>query len=195
MAGNIKIGKNSTYSYLERHIHSEDGGITVIPKARIILDKGARLKTEFVLLQGRVGNIDIDYETICDDNSVMEMTARINGKGDDKIKIMESGILKGKRSRGVLTSKIAVRDNASAEIYNKLIANGENARGHVDCKEIIQNNGSASAIPIVEVNNPKAYVTHEASIGSVDSKQLQTLMSRGLSEDEAIELIIDGLLS
>ncbi|MCR4397120.1 MAG: SufD family Fe-S cluster assembly protein, partial [Candidatus Saccharicenans sp.] len=32
-------------------------------------------------------------------------------------------------------------------------------------------------------------------IGSVDSKQLQTLMARGLSEDEAVDLIIEGLLS
>jgi hypothetical protein len=65
----------------------------------------------------------------------------------------------------------------------------------VDCKEIVQNEGSARAVPIVDVKHPKAHVTHEASIGSVDSKQLQTLMSRGLSEDEAVELIIQGLLS
>ncbi|HPB48623.1 MAG TPA: SufD family Fe-S cluster assembly protein, partial [Exilispira sp.] len=41
---------------------------------------------------------------------------------------------------------------------------------------------------------PKAQVTHEAAIGSVDSKQLETLMSRGLSEDEAVDLIVSGLL-
>jgi len=45
------------------------------------------------------------------------------------------------------------------------------------------------------VKHPKAHVTHEAAIGSVDSKQLQTLMARGLSEDEATDLIIKGLLS
>ncbi len=195
MDGKIKIGKNAHYSYTEKHIHSEEGGITVIPKARIILEENARLKTIFELIKGRVGSIDIDYETTCKKNSVMEMTAKIDGKGDDIIKIREAGNLVGKWSRGVLTSKVAVRDNAKAEIYNKLVANAEYARGHVDCKEIIQGNGIASAIPIVEVSNPKAHITHEASIGSVDSKQLQTLMSRGLSEDRAVELIIEGLLS
>ncbi|MGM0367921.1 MAG: SufB/SufD family protein [Actinomycetota bacterium] len=195
MDGKIKIGKNAHYSYTEKHIHSEEGGITVIPKARIILEENARLKTLFELIKGRVGSIDIDYETTCKENSVMEMTAKIDGKGDDVIKIREAGNLIGKWSRGVLTSKVAVRDNANAEIYNKLVATAEYARGHVDCKEIIQGNGVASAIPIVEVSNPKAHITHEASIGSVDSKQLQTLMSRGLSEDRAVELIIEGLLS
>jgi Fe-S cluster assembly scaffold protein SufB len=47
----------------------------------------------------------------------------------------------------------------------------------------------------VEVRNPRAHITHEASIGSVDSKELQTLMSRGHNEEEAVELIIEGLLS
>ena len=87
------------------------------------------------------------------------------------------------------------RDQARAEIYNTLVADGAFARGHVDCKEIVQGQARAKAVPIVEVNHPTAHVTHEAAIGSVDSKQLETLQSRGLTEDEAVDLIIEGLLS
>lgn len=90
---------------------------------------------------------------------------------------------------------VAVGVAAKAEIFNKLIATGSHSRGHVDCKEIVQDSASASAIPIVEVRNHTAHITHEASIGSVDTKQLETLLSRGLSEEEAIDLIIQGLLS
>ena len=50
-------------------------------------------------------------------------------------------------------------------------------------------------MPVVEVSHPLAHVTHEAAIGSVDSRQLQTLMARGLTEDKATDLIIEGLLS
>ena len=110
-------------------------------------------------------------------------------------RIKEKGFLVGESARGVLTSRVALRGSATAEIYNKLTATAPFARGHVDCKEIVQDNAIATAIPIVEVSNPKAHITHEAAIGSVDSKQLETLMSRGLSEDEAVELIIQGLLS
>jgi Fe-S cluster assembly scaffold protein SufB len=153
------------------------------------------LRTEFELLRGRVGTIDIDYETTCHENSVMEMTARINGTEADVIKIREVGHLVGEGARGALTSKIAVRDRARAEVYNRLTASAPYARGHVDCKEIVQDEAVAHAIPIVEVNHPKAHVTHEAAIGSVDTKQLETLMARGLDEDAASELIIQGLLS
>jgi Fe-S cluster assembly ATPase SufC len=44
------------------------------------------------------------------------------------------------------------------------------------------------------VRDSRAHVTHEAAIGSVDNKQLETLLARGLSEDEAVDLIIEGLL-
>lgn len=195
MDAKIHVGENAHYSYFERHIHSAGGGVKVIPKTRVILEKGARFKTEFELIKGRVGFIDIDIETICAADSIMEMTARINGTDEDVIIIKETGFLEGENSKGVLTSRVALRNNAKAEIFNKLIATGAYCRGHVDCKEIVQDNASASATPIVEVKNSTAHVTHEASIGSVDSKQLETLLSRGLAEDAAVELIIQGLLS
>jgi len=195
MDAQIDIGEGADYSYFERHVHGPEGGVQVVPKAVVDVGKGARFRTEFELLRGRVGTIDIDYETTCHENSVMEMTARINGSAEDVIKIREVGHLVGEGARGVLTSKIAVRGRARAEVYNRLTASAAYARGHVDCKEIVQDEAVAHAIPIVEVNHPKAHVTHEAAIGSVDTKQLETLMARGLDEDAASELIIQGLLS
>jgi len=195
MDARIHIGDGANYSYFEKHVHSPNGGLKVYPKAVVEVGKNAHFKTEFELIKGRVGLIDIDYETSCDDGGVVDMMARISGRGDDIIKIKEVGHLNGERSRGALTSKIAVRGNARAEVYNKLTASGAYARGHVDCKEILQDNGVATAIPIVEVHHPKAHITHEAAIGSVDNKQLETLMSRGLPEDDAVEMIINGLLA
>ena len=86
-------------------------------------------------------------------------------------------------------------DDAHAEVYKTLTASAAQDRGHVDCKEIVQGHAQANAVPVVEVSHPLAHITHEAAIGSVDSKQLQTLMSRGRNEDEATDLIIEGLLS
>ncbi len=195
MDAQIRVGAGAEYIYEERHIHSPDGGLKVVPKAEVHLGEGARLQTDFELIQGRVGVLDIDYETTCEAGSVMEMTAKVNGTGDDRIKISETGHLIGEGAVGVLNTRIAVRDSAEADIYNKLTATAPRARGHVDCREIIQDDGVARAVPVVEVRHPQAHVTHEAAIGSVDSKQLQTLLSRGLSEDDAEDLIIQGLLS
>lgn len=68
-------------------------------------------------------------------------------------------------------------------------------RGHVDCLEIVNGEGViARAIPLVYVKNAQAKVTHEAAIGSIDKKQMQTLMARGLNEEEAVDVIVKGIL-
>lgn len=195
MDAEITVEPNATYHYFERHVHGPHGGVLVVPKAHVTLLEGARYRTEFELIRGCVGNIAMDYVTDCGPHSVLEMIARIGGRGDDKITIHETGHLNGEYSRAVLQSNIALRENAAAEVFNTITASANGARGHVDCKEIVQGHGLAKAVPIVEVNHPGAHVTHEAAIGSVDSKQLETLMSRGLTEDEAVDLIIEGMLS
>ncbi len=195
MDATIHLERNARYSYFERHIHGMKGGVKVVPKAKVYVDEYARFKTEFELIKGLVGDIDIFYEGFVKREGVMDMMARIYGRENDRIKINETCHLEGESSRGVLTSHIACRDRTNASVYNTLTATAPFARGHVDCKEIVQENARAKAVPIVEVAHPQAHVTHEAALGSVDSKQLQTLMSRGLTEDEATELIIQGLLN
>lgn len=195
MDADIRVAPGARYSYFERHVHGPNGGVTVVPKAHVDVAERASFRTEFELIRGRVGRMDIDYETVGHAGSVTEMTARISGREDDFIRLNEVAHLTGEGARGVLTSHIAVRERAQALIENTLRADAPYARGHVDCKEIVQGDAVARAVPIVEVRHPKAHVTHEAAIGSVDTRQLETLMARGLDEESAVELIIDGLLS
>jgi Fe-S cluster assembly scaffold protein SufB len=89
---------------------------------------------------------------------------------------------------------VAVKDEAKSEVYSEMKAYGKNSRGHVDCVEIVQGKAQARAVPIVDVFEETAKVTHEAAIGSVDKKQLETLMARGLRSDEAVDIIIKGML-
>jgi Fe-S cluster assembly scaffold protein SufB len=194
MDASIRVGRDADYAYLERHVHGDRGGVKVVPKASVALEEGARFRTDFELIQGAAGAIDIDYDARCAARAVLEMNARIRGRGEDRIDVHEQARLEGEAARAVLTTSIAVRDRARADIKNTLVASAPRARGHVDCKEIVQGEAVARAVPIVEVNHPTAHVTHEAALGAVDSRQLQTLMSRGLDEDAATELIIRGLL-
>jgi len=195
MDAEIRVGHGAEYAYFERHVHGPEGGVRIVPKTRVTVEQGGRFSTEFELIKGRVGTIDLELEATCKAHSVMDVKARIGGSGDDRINLNEIGRLIGEGARGALTSHIAVRDAARAEILNTLTASAPFARGHVDCKEIVQDQAVAKAVPVVEVNHPKAHVTHEAAIGSVDTKQLETLMSRGLDEDAAAALIIQGMLN
>ena len=48
---------------------------------------------------------------------------------------------------------------------------------------------------MVRVRDDRAYVTHEAAIGTVNKKELETLMARGLDEETTVDVIIRGMLA
>jgi len=195
MEARINIGPNSEYSYDETHYHGEKGRVRVVPNAKITLEDGARLYNSFSLIQGAVGNMKFDYDIECLDNSVCHMLAKVYGKFDDDITIRERARLKGANSHAILEARMVIRDNARTDIYTEIIGEGDGARGHMDCTEIISGKTAyAKATPVVVVVNDKAKITHEAAIGSIDSDQLNLLMSRGLSPDQATEIIVNGLL-
>jgi Fe-S cluster assembly scaffold protein SufB len=94
----------------------------------------------------------------------------------------------------LIKTRVVVTDQATAEVTGITEAYAKGTRGHVDCKEIIKDAATASAIPIVKVFHPEAKVTHEAAIGSVDKKELETLMARGLTPEQAVDMIVSGIL-
>jgi hypothetical protein len=47
---------------------------------------------------------------------------------------------------------------------------------------------------LLNVLHETAQLSHEAAVGRVNQKELETLMARGLEEEEAIDVIIRGML-
>ncbi|MCS6896522.1 MAG: SufD family Fe-S cluster assembly protein [Nitrospira sp.] len=194
MRATIDIGPGASLVYSEGHYHGPHGGMQVVPRASIRVGRGARYRSDFSLLSGSVGDLAIDAVVEVEEDGVAELTAKVFAHGADRIAIKESIVLRGERSRGLIKTRVVLADKACAEITGVTEAHARGARGHVDCLEIVQGQARASAIPIVRVCHPEAKVTHEAAIGSVDKKGLETLMARGLTPEQAIELIVKGIL-
>jgi hypothetical protein len=169
-------------------------GIEVLPKLSVNVGRGGRYFTEFSLVNGRVGKLSIDYDVTTGEQAVAELVARVFGHADDEVKIREKFVLAGENARGLSTARVAIEDDAFAEITGITEGNAAGCRGHVDCMEIVKDRAVAKAMPLVQVNNPLAKVTHEAAIGSVDKRQLETLMAHGLSPEEAVDLIVKCIL-
>jgi uncharacterized protein len=194
MQAMIDIGPGASLTYTEGHFHGPHGGMLVIPHATVKIGKGARYFSDFSLLSGSVGSLDIDYLVEVEEDGIAELTAKIFAHKTDRITLKETVVLRGERSRGLIKTRVVLDGEARAEITGITEAHAKGARGHVDCMEIVQGQAQASAIPIVRVFHPEAKVTHEAAIGSVDKKELETLMARGLSPEQAVEMIVSGIL-
>lgn len=190
----IEIQEGATVKYLESHYQGPYGGMVVMPHAIVKIGKSARYFSDFTLTTGRVGKLNIDYVVQVGENAVAELAAKVFGRGTDEINIKEKIELNGENSKGLIKTRVAVEHEAKAELTGIMEAHAKGARGHVDCREIVKDHAVASAVPIVRVTHPLAKVTHEAAIGSVDQKELETLMAHGLNPEQATELIVSGML-
>ncbi len=190
----VEVGANATLRYSEGHFHGPIGGIVVSPTLDVRVAEGAHYVSDFSLLQGGVGRLRIAQRIEVGANGVAEVTARVSARGHDDVRIEDELVLSGRASRGLVKTRVALADDARAAVIGITRGCAEGARGHMDCMELVRDRAVARAEPIVEVSHPLAKVTHEAAVGTVDQAQLETLLAHGLTPDEAIDLIVTGIL-
>jgi len=71
----------------------------------------------------------------------------------------------------------------------------DNARANIECDTLIMDNESTSdTIPYNEIYNDNISLEHEAKVSKVSEEQLFYLMSRGLEEQEATDMIVMGFI-
>ncbi len=194
MDATIHVRAGASMQYRESHYHGPHGGIEVLPKAQVTVDEGGRFTNTFSLVHGRVGRLEFDYDVTVGPRGVAELSTKAYGQADDHLRVNETLHLAGEGARGLTKTRIAVRDAATSDVFTTAEGNAAAARGHMDCTEIVRGDAVARNTPIVVVRNDRAQVTHEASIGAVNHKELETLMAHGLDEEGAVDIIIRGML-
>ena len=96
-----------------------------------------------------------------------------------------------------IISKSIVKGGGTANYRGTVrhMKNAKNCRSHVECDTLILDNKSYSdTIPNNEVKNNTSYIEHEATVSKISEDQLFYLMSRGISEKDATQMIIMGFI-
>jgi Fe-S cluster assembly protein SufB len=96
-----------------------------------------------------------------------------------------------------ITSKSISKDGGRAGYRGllKIDEGAARAKSHVICDALILDDKSRSdTYPYIEIEEESAAVSHEASVSKVSDEQLFYLMSRGLSETEAMQMIVRGFI-
>ncbi len=106
----------------------------------------------------------------------------------------EEIILNGDNSNGIVRIRVVGEKNSKV-VSKTLIDARAKGKGHLDCQGLMINESDMELIPVLKNKCKNAVLTHEASIGSINELELAYLMSRGLSKNEAIRLIVNGFLN
>ncbi|NPA74473.1 MAG: hypothetical protein GXO25_00105 [Euryarchaeota archaeon] len=190
----VEVGNGAHFNYEEEHIHSNTGEIVI--NSHVIARVGIKgsFELSFTAKKGRAGTINAITDVHLLTEARANIIARIAAKSDDAIALDENMQLAGCSSKGIIKTRVVLREHAKSVVRSEIVGEGTNSRGHIDCTEILMDHAEARAEPNVYVKNPRAKLTHEAAIGRIDDRQITTLMCRGLSEDEATDIIVEGIL-
>ncbi len=101
----------------------------------------------------------------------------------------------GRNTRSTIVSKgiSAGRAQNSYRGLVKIFPTAKNSRNYSQCDSLLMGDKSgAHTFPYMEIKNPTAVVEHEATTSKIGDDQLFYCRQRGLSEEDAINMIVNG---
>ncbi len=101
----------------------------------------------------------------------------------------------GDNTRSTIISKgiSAGRSSNSYRGLVKILPGAENARNYSQCDSMLMGDQcGAHTFPYLEVKNPSAQVEHEATTSKIGEDQIFYCKQRGLSEEDAVSMIVNG---
>ena len=101
----------------------------------------------------------------------------------------------GKRTRSTIVSK-GISAGHGQNTYRgqvKILPGAEDARNYSQCDSLlIGDKCGAHTFPVIDVQNPTATMEHEATTSKVSDEQIFYLRTRGISQHDAVSLIVNG---
>ncbi|MBO4936930.1 MAG: SufD family Fe-S cluster assembly protein, partial [Clostridia bacterium] len=102
--------------------------------------------------------------------------------------------LQGEDSSVEVISRSVAKDS-SRQTFKSKVEGKNKCFGRVECDAIMTGHASVTSTPEVVAKDINASLIHEASIGKIAGEQLIKLMTLGLDEHQAEDLIIQGFLN
>lgn len=189
----LNIGAGSKVKYVEKHYAEGSGSKrTMNPVMKAYLAPFSVLEIETVQIGG-VTESRRKTEIEAGEGAQVFITERLMTDGDEFVESVASVSLNGAGASSRINSRSVARGNSTQIFYPALTGNAD-CFGHVQCDSIIMDSAKVRSIPEICANDVNARLIHEAAIGKIAGDQILKLMTLGLSEEEAEQKILEGLM-
>ncbi len=188
------IGKNARIKYVEKHYGEGDGkGERILnPVTYVEQDEGSVCEMEMVQIKGVDSSVR-DTKAHLASGAKLIVTERLLTHGSQYVRSDMDVYLDGEDASAQIISRSVAKDESKQIFHPNAIGNAK-CRAHVQCDSIIMDDATVSSIPAITANSADAQIVHEAAIGRINNDQLIKLMTFGMNEEEAEEVIIQGFL-
>ncbi len=186
------IGKNAKLTYTM--IHDWAANVSVRPRSAVKVEENGSYISNYIALR---------------ETKITQMAPWCYLDGKNALAKFNSLILAPKGSVYDLGANVELNaEGAKAEIINRSVSRGGDAiargklagnspgiKAHLECDGLmLSDKGKITAIPELESSYRDVDMSHEAAIGKVDQEQILYLMSRGISEQDAVSAIVSGFM-
>lgn len=189
------VGKNSKVRYIEKHIAYGDikAKKSMNPSTNVYLDKNASFLMETFQYNG-LDQSERKTSAVLQDGASIVVKESISTNKKQVCNTHFDIELEGVHSSADVKSRSVAQDSSRQKFVSKVTGKKE-CFGHVECDAIIRDKAQVSSVPEINALSQDASLIHEAVIGKLAPEQVTKLMTLGLTEEEAVDTIIQGFLN
>ncbi|MDK2915556.1 MAG: uncharacterized protein PWR25_113 [Euryarchaeota archaeon] len=187
----IYVGKGAKVT--STMIHNWNPGISVFPRSAIVVEEDGTFLSNYVCMQP-VRRVNM-YPTarLIGKNAVARFSSIVVATPGSTLDLGSRAILGAEHTSAELVTR-AITTGGTIISRGHILGEKDETRGHIECKGLILKDGIIHAIPEIEGTLTGTELSHEAAVGKIARNEIEYLMARGLSEEEATATIIRGFL-
>ncbi len=187
----IKKGAKLTFTM----IHDWVQGFNVRPRSAAIIEDEGVFVSNYLCFKP-VKSLQMYPVAYCKGrDSRVSFNSILYGVKNSYIDIGAKVVLLNKSARGQILTRAIATDEA--QIYTRGFLQGEHddSKAHLECRGLLLSEKAfIHAVPELLAKAKGSELSHEAAVGKIAEEQVQYLMARGFTEDEATSLIVRGFM-
>jgi hypothetical protein len=189
----IYVKKGAMLNFTMIHQWSEN--TLVRPRSGAQLDDKAIFISNYVCMRP-VRDVQMYPVAYCTgEDSRVSFNSILYGHKNSQLDIGSKAVLTGKGSKAEMISRAIAREGSKMIIRGMIEGDNSDCKGHLECRGLLLDEKSfTQSIPELIAKKKGVEITHEAAVGKISEKEITYLMTRRLSRDQAVSLIIRGFM-
>jgi Fe-S cluster assembly scaffold protein SufB len=189
----IYVKKNAMLNFTMIHQWSEN--TLVRPRSAAEIGDKAKFVSNYVCMRP-VRNVQMYPTAFCEGSeSTVSFNSILYGHKNSLMDIGSKAVLTGKGSKAEMISRAIAREGSKMLIRGLIEGSNADCKGHLECRGLlIDDEAFLQSIPELIARKKGVEITHEAAVGKISEREITYLMTRKLSRDQAVSLIIRGFM-
>jgi len=187
------IKKNASLSFTM--IHNWDENTIVRPRTVSEIEKNGKFVSNYISLK-KIKDLEMyPIAHLKGEGAACYLNSILFAPKNSLLDVGAGVFLKAKNTKAEVISR-AMSSGGKIIARGKIVGEVSNTKAHLECQGLIlKRGGKIYAIPELESKEMGADLSHEAAVGKIAQEEIEYLMARGISKNNAISMIVRGFLN